>query len=149
MNDKILNSKIVWLRSLLNGVLAYIYGFIAALIPAIITAFSMGFSMGKAGEDPAVISEEISSTISAMYIEKIWLILLFIFAVAFFLFIRSRRIAKKYQNVSRYNGLVVAALPVLAAVFYNETDWVFFVEITAYAVAGYLGGLLQTPKEVG
>ena len=105
MNSKSGKGKILWIKALLNGILAWIIGFILYMVPGFVIAFKMGMELGPKSEDPAMVSEQIGQTIPTIYQDNLLLLAGFYIITALLIFWRAWSIAKGTGDKKGINGM--------------------------------------------
>jgi len=138
--------KILWVRAVLNGILAWVLGFIIYMIPALVVATKMGFELGPQSDDPAAVSEQISQAIPAIYESNPLLTIGFIIVTALLIFWRAKAVANATGNKRTINGLLVAVFPVLISVLFSvftNVDFTSIIQVLLFFVAGFAGGYLS------
>ena len=139
-------SNILWVKALLNGILAWVLGFVIYMLPSLIVGFKMGFELGPTAEDPAAVSEQISQTIREMYQNNLLLTVGFIVVTALLIFWRAFIVARGTEGKKTANGLVVAVFPViftLLFIFSRGLDVSSLIELLVFIGAGYAGGFFS------
>ena len=142
--------RLLWARSLLNGLYAWVLGFVLYMIPGLIMAVRMGIRLGPGAAEPAEVSARISSEVSAMYAESLSLSLAYIIFVCLLVFLRARSLNEKFERRDMRNGLLVALVPVLVSLIFIFTtgfDLLALAEIVLFTAAGYLGGTVKRIPE--
>ena len=133
-------NDILWVRAILNGVLAWLLSVVIFMIPAIVIAVQMGFELGPQADDSAEVSTRISETISALYKDNMLLTAGFLVLTALLIFWRARAVLKKATAEYLINGLLVAAFPVvlsLLSLFNKGFELTTLLEIVFYGGAAY------------
>ncbi len=136
-------NKILWIKALLNGLLAWFIGFIFLMLPAFVVAIKMGIDLGPKSEDPASLSKQISQTISAMYQDNLLLTVGFFIVTALLIFWRARNVAKGTGKNKIMNGLIVPVFPVVFNLLFMIStgfDASSILGLIAFLGAGYAGG---------
>lgn len=143
MSSKDVKYRILWIKALLNGLLAWIIGFILYMVPAFVVAIKMAIKLGPKSKDPAAISAQISQTISAMYQANLFLTIGFFMVTALLVFWRARIVANGTGAKRSINGLIVPVFPVVfTMLFLSSTgfDITSILGLFVLLVAGYAGG---------
>lgn len=143
MNSRDEKNKILWIKALLNGILAWIIGFILYMVPAFVVAFKMGIELGPKSEDIASVSEQISQTIPGIYQDNLLLTVGFIIVTTLLIFWRAKTIAKGTGEKKIINGVIVAVFPVVFSLLFMIStgfDIPSILEVIVFVGAGYTGG---------
>lgn len=144
MNSGDPKNRILWIKALFNGLLAWIIGFILLMLPAFVVAIKMGVNLGPKSKDPASLSNQISQKISSMYQDNLLLTVGFIIITALLIFWRAKNVAKGTGEKKITNGLIVPVFPVvLNLLFMISTgfDISSILGLIAFLGAGYAGGV--------
>ena len=146
MSAETIKKNILWVKGLLNGILAWALGFAVYMIPAFVVSLKMGFELGPKLKDPAAVSEQISQTIQAMYQNGLWLSIGFVIVTALLIFWRARKVAGQSGGKTVVNGLLVTVFPILFSILFGVSTgfgWTSLVEIILFLGAGYAGGHVE------
>lgn len=143
MKSRDKKNKILWIKALLNGILAWIIGFILYMVPAFVVAFKMAIELGPKSKDIASVSEQISQTIPGIYQDNLLLTVCFIIVTTLLIFWRAKTIAKGSGEKKIVNGVIVAVFPVVFSLLFMIStgfDILSILEVMVFVGAGFAGG---------
>lgn len=145
MEEPVKINKILWTRSILNGIVVLLAGFVLYLLPGLVLAFRMGFELGPKTKDTRETSARISSAVSQLYRDEIWLTVGFIIITGILILWRANSVAKRTGDKRLINGLIVGAVPGLIGlsfVFSAGFNLIALLEMVVFLGMGVLGGYL-------
>ncbi len=140
-------NKILWSRAILNGFLAWAIGMLLYIIPGLVVGFKMGFELGPKLRDNSAVSSQISQTVSAMYRENTYVLILYAVLMLITIFWRSKKLSLLPASNSMMNGALIGVVPALITSIYLFTNAVHFTmiaEILLFIAAGIAGGIKKS-----
>ena len=143
MEDSIKTNKILWAKSILNGIIVLVAGFVLYLIPGLVLAFKMGFELGPKAKDSREVSTKISQAVSQLYRDEVWLTMGFIIITGLLILWRASSVAKGTGDKKLINGLIVGTVPALIGLSFilsGSFSLVALGEIIFFAGLGLWGG---------
>ncbi len=141
------SKKVLWTRSVLTGCVVWIVAFALYMVPAFVVGIRLGLELGPKLQNNALVSSEISRTISEMYRSHLALSIGYVAMLAILVFWRSRVIARIPDTNAIMNGAIVGAVPMIISIvlmLLGGREITSLLPVLVLVVAGIAGGYKST-----